>query len=64
MLSCMALIAATLVVNPSTGRTVSCAILARDVKFEDIENLTEKARNGKRRRLLSCGRERHTECAS
>ncbi len=49
MLSCMALIAATLVVNPSTGRTVSCAILARDVKFEDIENLTEKARNGKTR---------------
>lgn len=53
MLSCMALIAATLVVNPSTGRTVSCAILARDVKFEDIENLTEKARNGKTRYMCN-----------
>ncbi|MBQ5477343.1 MAG: trypsin-like peptidase domain-containing protein, partial [Bacteroidaceae bacterium] len=49
----MALTAATLVVNPSTGNTVSCAILARNVQFDDVENLTEKARNGKTRYMCN-----------
>ena len=53
MLVCMALTAATLVVNPSTGNTVSCAILARNVQFDDVENLTEKARNGKTRYMCN-----------
>lgn len=53
MLACMALIATFLVVNPSTGNTVPCAVVAHDVKFEDIENLTEKARNGKTRYMCN-----------
>lgn len=53
MLACMALIATALVVNPSTGNMVPCAVLARDVKFDDIENLTEKARSGKTRYMCN-----------
>lgn len=48
MIAC-ALIAATLVVQPPTVKTVPSAILGRDVKFEDIETLTRKAKCGKTR---------------
>ena len=53
MLGMTVLAAATLVVNPLSGKTASCAIIAHDVKFEDIENLTEKAKNGKTRYMCN-----------
>ena len=53
MMLCIAFAAATFVVKPSTVTLVPGAILARDVKFDDIENLTEKARNGKTRYLCN-----------
>ena len=43
------LLMTTLVVQPLSVTTVSSAVLMRDVKFENIETLTEKAKNGKTR---------------
>ena len=41
--------AATMVVQPPAVESAASAIVGRDLKFEDIETLTEKAKKGKTR---------------